>query len=77
MFYVNIGGSKIAAFENLMHLMNCTAYPGIKTPHINITGKFDLGVHSNKGWSVMEAVKIEWEFIPEIQNKVDFMTSAK
>jgi hypothetical protein len=77
MFHVNIGGSEMKAFESLMQMMNCTAYPGIKTPHLNIIGKFDLGVRSAKGWSDVEKVKIEWLFHPIVQDKVAFLTAAE
>ncbi|OQX27170.1 MAG: hypothetical protein BWK80_06660 [Desulfobacteraceae bacterium IS3] len=77
MFHVNIGTSPMKAFENLMHVMKCTGYPGIKTPHINIEGRFDLGVRSAKGWSSAESVRIEWEFVPKIQSNVEFYTAAE
>jgi len=77
MFHVNIGGSEMKAFASLMQMMNCTAYPGIKTPHLRIKGKFDLGVRSSKGWSDVEKVKIEWLFNPSVQHKVPFLTAAE
>lgn len=76
-FHLNLGVSRAKAFENLMHVMNCTAYPGIKTPHINIKGRFDLGVRSAKGWSSAEAVKIEWLFIPKIEPNVALYTAVE
>lgn len=76
MFHVNIGGSEMKAFASLMQMMNCTAYPGIKTPHLRIKGSFDLGARSTKGWSEVEKVKIEWLFHPAVQDEVDFLTAA-
>ncbi len=59
-----------------MHLMNCIGNPEVKIPEISIVGKFDLGMRSNKGWSEMEAVKIEWLFIPSLEgDRVNFMTA--
>ncbi len=77
MFHVNLGASRMKAFENLMHVMNCTGYPGTKTPHIYIKGRFDLGMRSAKGWSSVEAVNITWEFVPKIQSNVEFYTAAE
>ncbi|MDM8522470.1 hypothetical protein QUF80_03790 [Desulfococcaceae bacterium HSG8] len=77
MFHVKLGRTQTEAMRSLMHLMNCIGNPGVKIPHINIEGKFDLGIKSNKGWSEVEAVKIEWLFIPKMQeDRVNFMTSA-
>lgn len=75
MFHVNIGKSHQQASSVLMHIMNCIGYPAIKKPNINIKGKFELGIKSDKGWSMVRDVIIEWIFIPEIQDKVNFMTA--
>lgn len=76
-FNVNIGRSPKQAFENLKQIINCIGSPPVKS-RINILGTFELGVLSNKGWSMVENTKIEWIFDPEIQSdKVNFMTLGK
>ncbi len=76
-FHVKIGRNPSGAFESLMHIMNCIGYPEIKTPRISIEGNFYLGMLSERGWSEVQSVKIEWLFTPDVQKKVDFMEGAK
>ncbi len=71
-FRVDVGKSRPQAFEAISHMLNCIGYREFKYPLINIGGKFELGVRSDRGWSMVESVKIEWNFCPETQKKVDF-----
>ncbi len=74
MFHLDIGRSPKLAFESLSQIINCIGSPPVKA-RINILGTFELGVLSNKGWSMVENTKIEWMFDPEIQSDgVNFMT---
>ncbi len=71
-FRVDIGKSQSQAFDVMAHMMNCIGYRKFKDPRINIEGTFELGVRSDKGWSMVESVKIEWNFCPETPLDVDF-----
>ena len=74
-FHVHIGRSEKQAFAEITHLLNCIGNPSVKTPYINIKGEFDLGIRSPRGWTEVEKVRIEWKFVPEFQDRVNFMTA--
>lgn len=74
-FHVNLGPNPTDAMAALAHMINCTADRENYLPYLNVYAEFELGVHSDKGWSMTDA-RIEWEFIPKPPDRIDFLTAA-
>ncbi len=52
------------ALETVIYLLNFLGRY-VDNQYFKITGRFDLGVKSQKGWTYAEALRVEWMFCPD------------
>jgi hypothetical protein len=74
-FHVNLGNNAGDAMEAMSQMINCTADRENYRPYLHVNAQFELGVKSDKGWSMTDA-RIEWEFIPKPPSQIDFLTAG-
>jgi hypothetical protein len=66
-FSVEMGSDQSLVFDTLAYIVNFVGKPS-KDDYLFISGRFNLGMKSEKGWTYGEAVKVEWMFCPTIQD---------
>ena len=68
-FSINLGANSTTAFETMNRLLNFLGKAS-ERDYMFMTGAFDFGVQSEKGWEHAESVSIEWGFCPKIRENL-------
>ena len=68
-FTVNLGANAATALETTSRLLNFLGNAS-DADYIFMTGAFDFGMQSEKGWEHAESVSVEWGFCPKIQKNL-------
>jgi hypothetical protein len=73
-FKVDLGTDKnIVLDQKTIPLLNFIGDPN--TPRtLFIEGRFDLGIKTTQGWTYAEAIRIEWQFCPDLQGALPIHT---
>lgn len=68
-FTVNLGANAATALEMTSRLLNFLGNAS-DADYMFMTGAFDFGMQSEKGWEHAESVSVEWGFCPKIQKNL-------